>query len=411
MLRQQTKDYDDYEKKMKRRADILYDHTDNDIGMNDKQTEKTDFPELKQEKTISEPVQENETESEYKSRYDRTPEEDEEILDEFYPSMKDSSKETIDKGELTGGAASIGNNKDLLSQLGINQDDETNSNLDYKIENNTISVSNKPSEYEIINNVKYPRFTDNKRIEALKQAAKEERSQRLRENNTQYLKHHAKLEQIGLDYVDNDIVKQIGKKMKRVADEAVENLHMSRTDSYMNTDYAKKHKVYNNYKESPANLVNYFKQKISEQIGEQRLETTKGVFIDADSKSSASLKNELTNDVDFIEKLKKYNTAMQKGYAINDSIEFKGKNWHNALGNADIRDMHIDRSGNIELYITDVYDFNEGENTSNLVKVGRDRQDKGEITPYFIAYRVIITKDEAEQLLSNKNNHGADNKQ
>ncbi len=385
MFKQQTKDYDDFEKKMKRRADILYDHTDNDIGMNDKKTEEFDFPDLKEEKNEIQPAQENETESEYKSRYDRTPEEDEELLNEFYPSMKDSNENLNEKkekeGEFTGGAASITNNKNLLKELGINQDDETNSNLDFKIDNKTISVKNKPSEYEIINNVKYPRFTSNKKVEELKQAAKENRSELLREANTEYLKHHAKREQFGLDHVDNGLVKYLDKEMQHVDDEAVENLHMAKTNSYMNTAYAKKHKVYNNYKEAPANLINYFKQKISEQIGEHRLENTKGIFIDVNSKSSASLKNELANDVDFIAKLKKYNTAMQKGYAINDSIEFKGRNWHSALGNADIRDMHTDKDGNIELYITDVYDFNEGEGTGKLVKSGRDRQDKGEISP------------------------------
>ena len=49
----------------------------------------------------------------------------------------------------------------------------------------------------------------------------------------------------------------------------------------------------------------------------------------------------------------------------------------------------------------DVYDFNEGE-ASNLVRVGRNRQDKGEISPYFYAYRVIIPKDEKEAILKDK---------
>ena len=63
--------------------------------------------------------------------------------------------------------------------------------------------------------------------------------------------------------------------------------------------------------------------------------------------------------------------------------------------------MHINQNGDIELYIADVYDFNEGE-ASNLVRVGRNRQDKGEITPYFYAYRVIIPKDKKEAILNDK---------
>lgn len=38
---------------------------------------------------------------------------------------------------------------------------------------------------------------------------------------------------------------------------------------------------------------------------------------------------------------------MNKKYKINDSINLKGKNWGNAVGNADIRDMHINKNGDI----------------------------------------------------------------
>ncbi len=69
---------------------------------------------------------------------------------------------------------------------------------------------------------------------------------------------------------------------------------------------------------------------------------------------------------------------MRKNYSVNDSISLKGKNWHNAIGNADIRDMHINKNGDIELNIADIYDFNEGEK-NKMVNVCRNRQDKGEI--------------------------------
>lgn len=39
--------------------------------------------------------------------------------------------------------------------------------------------------------------------------------------------------------------------------------------------------------------------------------------------------------------------------------------------------MHINRQGNINLLVTDVYDFNPNS-LSDLVQVGRDRQEKGE---------------------------------
>ena len=41
---------------------------------------------------------------------------------------------------------------------------------------------------------------------------------------------------------------------------------------------------------------------------------------------------------------------------------------------------------------TDVYDFNPNSK-SDLVQVGRERQERGEITPYFMIYHVIIPKN------------------
>ena len=85
-----------------------------------------------------------------------------------------------------------------------------------------------------------------------KEETKEERSKRLREENEEYLKKNAHLEQFGIDHVDKKVVKGLGKL--RTGEEAAENLHMSKTKSYMDTEYAKKHKVYNNYNEAPDNL-------------------------------------------------------------------------------------------------------------------------------------------------------------
>ena len=110
------------------------------------------------------------------------------------------------------------------------------------------------------------------------------------------------------------------------------------------------------------------------------------------------LKNNLLQDKDFIDKLKNYDKDLKNNVHINDSINLKGRNWHHAVGNSDIRDMHVNKNGDVELYVTDVYDFNEGEK-NKLVRIGRNRQDKGEITPYFSAYRVIIPKEEKDKIL------------
>ena len=53
--------------------------------------------------------------------------------------------------------------------------------------------------------------------------------------------------------------------------------------------------------------------------------------------------------------------------------------------------MHINKNGDVELYVTDTYDFNNEK--SRAPAAGRDRQDKGEIKPYFAVYHVIIPKD------------------
>ena len=123
-----------------------------------------------------------------------------------------------------------------------------------------------------------------------------------------------------------------------------------------------------------------------------KLDKTKGIFIDANTETSKNLKRNLLSNKKFIEKLNKYESALKNNYSVNDSIQFSGK-LRNAIGRADIRNMHINKNGDIELYITDVYDFNE-EERNKLVRIGRDRQNKGEITPYFYAYRVVIQQKE-----------------
>lgn len=172
----------------------------------------------------------------------------------------------------------------------------------------------------------------------------------------------------------------------------------------MNTDYAKKHKVYNSYKEAPEELQEYLKGKISKQIGEDKLESTKGIYIDKNSDSSKNLSKYLSENKDFIAKLKDYEKPMKHNFSADDSIflkdkNFIDKNWHNAVGNADIKKMHINKNGDVELYVTDTYDFNKGEK-SGAPAVGRDRQEKDEIKPYFAVYHVIIPKKKYNKIIS-----------
>lgn len=338
--------------------------------------------------------------------------------DLLYPTMKDKEEkkeESLDKINIKKEEIEP-KNEDVepINQRQTKETDNTSKNKikhslkdfdlnedDYEVSGNTISVKEKKEKFDTINNVNFPNDTENKEIETLKKKAKETRSERLREDNEFYLKTHPETirEKLAVDNIDTSILKYVAKGFK--GNEAAENLHMSKTKSYLDTDYAKQHKIYNSYNDVPIELKKYFKDKISEQIGEDKLDKTKGIFIDAETESSKNLKDNLLTNEEFIKKLKKFDKALKNNYSVNNSIQFTGKNWGNAIGRADIRNMHINQNGDIELYIADVYDFNEGE-TSNPVRVGRDRQDKGEITPYFYAYRVIIPRKEKELILKDK---------
>lgn len=351
------------EEKDSKRADLLYPTMKDKEEKKEENLDKIDIKKKEEEKT--------------KNEQEKSLEKD----------LRKGQIEKTDKKEekLTNGASDIKIKRSL-------RDVDLNDN-DYEVFGNTISPKNKKEDIEIINNVKFPKDTGNEKIEKLKKEAKETRSERLRENNEFYLKSHPKTyhKQIIVDNIENPIIKSSVEKIK--GNESVENLHMSKTKSYLDTDYAKQHKIYNNYNEAPIELKEYFKNKISEQIGKDKLDKTKGIFIDANTETTKFLKENLLSNENFLKKLRAYSKALSNNYSVNDSIQFTGKNWGNAIGRADIRDMHINKNGDIELYIADVYDFNEGE-TSDLVRVGRNRQDKGEITPYFYAYRVIIPKDE-----------------
>ena len=68
-------------------------------------------------------------------------------------------------------------------------------------------------------------------------------------------------------------------------------------------------------------------------------------------------------------------------------MKFESKNFHNAISNADILDLHINKQGNIELLFVDTYDFNKNE-PKDLIKLAREHQDRGELIPYFIICHV-----------------------
>ena len=52
-------------------------------------------------------------------------------------------------------------------------------------------------------------------------------------------------------------------------------------------------------------------------------------------------------------------------------LKFKSKNFYNAINNADILDLHINKQGNIDLLVVDTYDFNKND-SNDLVKLARE---------------------------------------
>ena len=185
---------------------------------------------------------------------------------------------------------------------------------------------------------------------------------------------------IAVDHIENPLAKRIG--IETTGKEAAENLEMSKTSSYLNTDYAKEHVIFNNYKEVSSDLQTYFKDKITEQLGldnvdsslkEEILNSTKGIYIDAQSESSKSLSEILTSEPDFMNLLTNSIKKMKNNISVEGSLKFRDKNFYYAIGHADIKNMHINRNGDIDLLVTDVYDFNPNS-PSDLIQVGRERQ-------------------------------------
>ena len=108
-----------------------------------------------------------------------------------------------------------------------------------------------------------------------------------RNKQNKNVKHQLK-NVIAVDYIENPAAKWLGEKA--TGKEAAKNLEMSKTSSYLNTDYAKEHVIFNNYKEVSSDLQTYFKDKLTEQLGldkvssslkEEILNSTKGIYIDA----------------------------------------------------------------------------------------------------------------------------------
>ena len=60
-----------------------------------------------------------------------------------------------------------------------------------------------------------------------------------------------------------------------------------------------------------------------------------------------------------------------------------------SINNADILDLHINKQGNIDLLVVDTYDFNNAPDSSDLIKLAREHQDRGD---FFVSFNFLKIK-------------------
>jgi hypothetical protein len=182
--------------------------------------------------------------------------------------------------------------------------------------------------------------------------------------------------------------------------DAVENLDMAYSDHYLDTPFAHEHTIINNVKDLKSPLLrNAVEDKIKTQLekdyGKNIAKETKGIFFDSNSEPSKRLAK--SSD---IKKLIQENKEFIKDYGITavTSIGFNSFNFKNAIGNADILDMYMDKNGEISLYVIDTYDFNK-KDTNPVVRAARKHQESGKLKPYFMIYSIKIDKETASKYL------------
>ena len=200
------------------------------------------------------------------------------------------------------------------------------------------------------------------------------------------LERHKLQNVIAVNFVQKDFFEFLTHSIR--LRETRENLYMAKKEYYLNTPYAKEHQIFNNCYELEPRLRDYFIEKITQQIGADKLQTTKGIYINSNSQSS----KELAKNAYLQKKVHSYINQIKKGQviAIDRDMTFKKWNFYYAINNADILDLHINKQGNVDLLVVDTYDFNNDPDSSDLIKLAREHQDRGDLVPYFIIYHVEL---------------------
>lgn len=198
------------------------------------------------------------------------------------------------------------------------------------------------------------------------------------------------------DYIMNGRYKWRGEIPARVFGvDADENLHMALADTYLDTPFARQHKVFNSVSEVSPFLRGFVEYKIESQLGRAYVNEIKGIFIDNDSEASKRLAK--NSDIyKYVRENKDYLSSF--GTIKKGSIQFTDTNFYNAIGKADIIDMNVNSNNEITFYVVDTYDFN-ANSTNPLVRAGRINQEYGRLIPYFIIYSVKIDRNTSERYL------------
>lgn len=194
---------------------------------------------------------------------------------------------------------------------------------------------------------------------------------------------------INFDMALTEYPQQVNKAIRTFfGEEAAENLLMAYRSVYLNTPYARRHKVYENVDQiEDEEIRDFMKAKLNKEMGYSKMYEMKGIYIEADS--STSLKLSQNRSLHKVLSSYAIKNALILGQEVNSSVGFRDSNFHNAIGKADVIKIKMLPNGAVEMYVCDNYNFNEGENDF-IIYGPRILEQVGELKPYFAIYHVII---------------------
>ena len=145
-------------------------------------------------------------------------------------------------------------------------------------------------------------------------------------------------------------------------------------------------KIYSQIEELPVQpeIQRAVRNKVKQQLNKDNLI---GVSFHKDS----SVAKSIARSGNFNNIIRQNFSKLCKGEHINTSVSFNKisePNLFNAFGKVDILDLHINKDGDIEAYVLDTYDFNEGS-TEKFVQKARNAQEHNLINNYYTLTKII----------------------